>query len=361
MNAPADRPLLYSARPTIKVGGREHPELAAALVELAVTETIEGLYALEATFGNWGSAQGEVGFLYFDRTLFDFGVTVEVQMGAGQAEGGVFSGRITALEGRFPTQRPPEILLLAEDALQDLRMTRRTRTLEDGSVSDAVSRIAADHGLQPQVDVESVSFPVLAQLNQSDLAFLRELARAVGAELWIDGSSLHVQARARRHSSPVRLVYGQTLREFAVSADLAHQRTSLNVSGWDVNGKSAIDEQATDASVQSELGGGVSGAALLRQKLGARTERVVHHMPLTTDEARARAAALFRTRARRFVCGRGVAEGDARIRVGATVELSELGSMFNGAYYVSEARHTFDSRNGYRTTFGVERPGLGTA
>ena len=111
--------------------------------------------------------------------------------------------------------------------------------------------------------------------------------------------------------------------------------------------------------MHSELAGGFSGAALLRETFGERAERVVHHMPLTRQEARTRAAAQFRVRARRFLCGRGVAEGDARIRVGARVRLSELGPMFNGAYYVSEARHAFDYRQGYRTLFTAERPGLG--
>jgi phage protein D len=361
MNAVADRPLLYAARPSIKVAGQQHPELGAALSALSVTETADGLYALEATFGNWGARQGEVGFLYFDRALFDFGVEIEVEIGAGQAEGPIFKGRITAIEGRFPSQRPPEILVLAEDRLQDLRMTRRTRTFENVTTADVVNRVASGHGLQPQVDVDSVTYATVAQLNQSDLAFLRDLARAVDAELWIDGTELHVQARARRRAGEVNLVYGQTLREFAVGADLAHQRTTVSVSGWDVGGKSAIDEQVGESAVQGELDGGASGPGLLQQKFGERAERIVHHMPLSSSEARACAQARLRALARRFVSGHGVAEGDARIRVGARVRLSELGPLFNGAYYVCEARHTFDYRNGYRTLFGAERPGLGAS
>jgi phage protein D len=359
MNAPADRPLLYAARPAIKLADRERPELAAALISLTVTETDQGLYALEATFGNWGSDGQEVGFLYFDRALFDFGVAIAVEIGAGEAEGAIFKGVITALEGRFPGRRPPEILVLAEDRLQDLRMTRRTRSFADVTVADAVAAIAADHGLRQTTDVEGLSFPVLTQLNESDLAFLRRLARAVDAELWVDGDCLRMQARTRRQGEEVHLVYGQTLQELATSADLAHQRTSVSVSGWDVDGKAGIDEQATDAVLGAELDGGLSGAALLRDKLGERAERIVHQGPLTTAEAQARAVARFRLRARRFVLARGVAEGDARIRVGARVHLSELGEMFNGSYYVSEARHSFDQRSGYRTLFTAERPGLG--
>lgn len=360
MNAVVDRPLLYAARPAIKVAGRDHPELGAAVTSLCVHESAEGLYTLEVTLGNWGTHQGRIGFLYFDRALFDFGVEIEVEMGAGDAQGTLFQGRITALEGRYPVERPPEILLLAEDRLQDLRMTRRTRTLESTTTSDVANRIAGDHGLQARVDVDGVTYATVAQLNQSDLAFLRDLARTVDAEVWVEGTDLHVQARSRRQAGEVTLIYGQTLREFAVSADLAHQRTGVRVSGWDVSAKSAIDEQVGAPAIQGELDGGTSGIDTLQQAFGRREERIVHQVPMTTAEATACAQARMRHLARRFVTGRGVAEGDARLRVGARVRLSELGPLFNGAYYVSEVRHTFDYRTGYRTQFAVERPALET-
>ncbi len=357
--AAVDRPLLYSARPVLKVSGTARPELATSLSSLAVSETTDGLFQLEATVGNWGAAGGGIGYLYFGRDLLDFGTEVAVEMGAGSAQGTVFTGRISALEARYPTQRPPELTLLAEDRLQDLRMTRRTRTFEQASLTDVVRRVAGDHGLTPDLDVDDLTLPVFAQLDQTDLAFLRGLARIADAELWVEGTTLHLQARARRRGASVTLTLGQTLRELQVGADLAHQRTSVRVSGWDVDGKAAIDEEATDACLGGELGSGTSGAAALRRAFGERVDRVVHTVPLATREARARAEAVFRGGARRFVRGRAVAEGDARLRVGARVTLGELGPLFNGAYEVTEARHLFDWRNGYRTLLTVERPGLG--
>lgn len=354
-----DRPLLYSARPSLTIDGQARPDLSAALVSLAVAETEQGLFTLEATFGNWGTKQGSVGYLYFDRDVFDFGKTVRVEVGAGEAAATVFHGRISALEGRFPVQRPPELLVLAEDRLQDLRMTRRTRTFEAVTTSDVVRRVAGDHGLGAELDVDDVQYATLAQLNQTDLGFLRELGRAADADVWVEERALHMKTRARRRGGEVRLAYGQTLREFSVTADLSHQRTAVVMGGWDVAGKAAIAEEATDSAVRGELSGGLSGASLLRQAFGERTERVVHAMPLSSAEARARAQARFRAGARRFLVGHGVAEGDGRIRVGARVLVRELGELFNGPYYVCEAKHVFDARRGFRTLFTVERAGLG--
>jgi len=350
--------LLYSARPALKVDGTDSPALAMGLLSLIVEESTAGLSSCEATFGNWGAHQGTVDFLYFDRQVLDFGKSLRVEIGAGAKAGLIFDGKITALEGRFPQQRPPEILVLAEDRLQDLRMTRRTRSFEDVKLDDVISSIASDHGLQSQADIDSPDYRILAQINQSDLAFLRERAQAIDAEVWIEGNTIHAQARAQRNSSDVTLTYGQGLYEFAVNADLAGQRTALTVTGWDVDAKEGIAEEASEAAVQNELEGS-GGASLLSSAFGERKEQIVHLAPLTTAEATALAEANYRRLARRFVTGSGLAEGNANIRAGTSLTLQGLGPLFDGKYYVVEARHAFELAAGYKTHFQVERAWLG--
>ncbi|MET0398120.1 MAG: contractile injection system protein, VgrG/Pvc8 family [Longimicrobiaceae bacterium] len=359
MPDPGGAPSLYSPRPRLTLDGREEAALAEQLLGLFVEETVEGLYRAELTFLNWGQKNGSVTFLYFGRDLLEFGRTLKVEMGAGDAEGTIFDGRITALEGRFTGARPPELLVLAEDRLQDLRMTRRTRTFEDASDADVVRRVAADHGLRAEVDFSGPTHRVVAQVNQSDLALARERARAAGAELWMDGDTLKARARTDRGDGSARLTFGAGLIEFAVTADLAHQASGFTVAGWDVAGKRAVSHRATASVVQAELNGGDAGGSVLESALAARDQQVVHDLPVNADEARALAEAHYARTARRFVTGSGVAEGDARLRVGAKVELKEVGPLFEGKYFLTRVRHTFDLANGYRTAFGVERPALG--
>ena len=351
----------YSARPALRVDGQADPGLDTGLLSLAVQEDTAGLYRCEATFGNWGTGNGSVDFLYFDRRLLEFGKDFSVDMGDGEAAARVFEGRIMALEGRFPSQSPPEILVLAEDRFQDLRMVRKTRSFESLGVAELVQRIAGEHGLRHEADVQGPTFSVLTQVNQSDLAFLRECARRVDAELWLAEGTLRVQSRARRRAEQIRLTYGQRLREFSVCADLAQQRSALVVSGWDVSAKDGIEQRADAACLGSELGSDVSAQRVLEGGLGARVERVVHEIPLDNEEARAMAEADYRRRARRFLTGQGVCEGDARLRVGAQLQIDGLGPLFSGRYYVTEVSHLFDQRAGYQTRFRVERPGLGRA
>jgi phage protein D len=352
-------PQVYAARPKLFVDGEEKVALSEGLLSMQVEETSAGLYHCEATFANWGPKDGTATFLYFDRQVLDFGKRLRIEAGGGVGSGQVFEGKVTGIEGRFLRERPHEILLYAEDRLQDLRMTRRTRTFEELSDADLFQQVASQHGLRADIDVSGPTHKVLAQLNQSDLAFLRERARAVDAELWVSGDTLHVKARSRRNAGDVTLTLGRGLLECAVTADLAGQVSAFSVSGWDVAGKEAIAYRATDNALAGELGSDEGGSTILSGKLGDRPQQVVHLVPFTSAEAQALAEAHYRRTARRFVVGNGIAEGDARVRVGAKLALGGLGSLFDGKYYVTRARHLFDTRTGFRTQFTAERPGIG--
>jgi phage protein D len=249
--------------------------------------------------------------------------------------------------------------VLAEDRFQELRMERRTRAFENMSDSDVISQIASQHSLTPQLDIDGPTYPVLTQVNQSDLSFIRQRAAAVDAELWIDNKTLYVQARSRRSAGSVSFTYGQNLMEFTVLADLAHQRTSVTVNGWSVADKDVIEYAADSAAISSEASGGRGGSAVLAQALEEHKDRIVTALPVTKDEAQRIAEARYRERARGFVRGTGMVDGNVKLRVGATVDMSGLGPFFDGKYYVSLARHTFTLREGYRTTFEVERPFIG--
>ena len=209
--------------------------------------------------------------------------------------------------------------MLLEDRLQDLRMTRRTRTFNDVSDSDVIQSIAGDHGLTPAVELTGPTHKVLAQVNQSDLAFLRERARAAGAELWIDGRTLNAKPRTARTAA-----HAQTRPTAAICASSPHWPTSRTsarastVSGWDVNGKQASRRKPTRRAVRSELGSDSSGAKILGDAFGERDEigrahRAAHQR---RGAGRAPRPGTAPQRAASW-SGRGLAQPNAKLRVGA--------------------------------------------
>jgi phage protein D len=348
---------LQVSRPTLAIDDVDSATLTGGLLRLRVRSDVHGLSNCEAEFGNWGPKGDASDYLFFDRSVLDFGKELKVKLGTAV----LFTGKISALEARYPNGNSPSLVVLAEDRFQDLRMTRRTRTFAEVSDSDVFSQIAGDHGLTPSVGVSGPTHRVLAQVNQSDLAFMRERARALDAELWISGSTLNVQPRSARGGTTVKLTYGNELRELRVLADLATQTTSFEITGWDVSGKQAVKEQADDSVVGSELAGGDSGPSILKLAFGDRKDALANAVPLTSAEAHARAEAMLKHRARRFLVGHGVAETKAELQVGATVTLAGLGPLFDGDFYLAATEIVFDGAQGMRTELEIERPGLGRA
>ncbi len=355
-------PGFYASRPVVSVGGRVESALGdSLLVSLLIEETTLGLFRCEARFGNWGPRGEGAGFLLFGRDVLDFGRDFAVQLGPPGGTRRLFSGRIMGLEASFPPGAAPEITVLAEDRFQDLRMTRRTRAFEQASDVDILSRIAGDHGLTPQIDLSGPTHRALVQLDQSDLAFMRERAAAVGAEIWIEDRTLHAAAAARRDAGRVELAYAAGLLEFRVLADLAQQRSRIRVSGWDVRAKEGYAEEAGPDEVAAETGAGQGGAAALQAALGERIGSHAFAAAPSREVARAEARARFARAARRFLTGVGVADGRPDIRVGTTLELKGLGPLFEGSYRATRVCHRFDLAEGYRTEFEVERAAIGGA
>jgi hypothetical protein len=108
---------LKSSRPAIFVGGQENGPLAGGLLELLIVENTQGLYRCEAKFGNWGETNNTTGFLYFDRSVLDFGKDFQIKLGSDA----IFNGKIMGLEASFPEGQAPEIRVLAEDRFKSER------------------------------------------------------------------------------------------------------------------------------------------------------------------------------------------------------------------------------------------------
>ena len=347
-------PPVKGSRPSIEIDGEREATLTSSLMSLLVVDSADGLARCEATFGNWGGEE-KAGFQHFGRDKLEFGKTLKITLD----DDALFEGRISAIHAKFPEGGPPQVGVCAEDRMQDLRMTRRTRAFADASLADVLKRIAKDHGLDPKVDLTGETYKLLAQVNQSDLAFIRDLARREDVQVWVEGNALKAAPRARRDAGTLELSWAGSLREFQVSADLAHQRTKLTGGGWNVADKKAAKHAADEAAIRSELNNGDSGSALLKQAFGERADMLAHAVPASDAQARVLAEASFRHLARRFVVGSGVAETKPKLRVGAKLKIKGTGPLFEGDYTVTDVAIRYDATKGLRTEFRCDRPALG--
>ncbi len=353
-----------SHAPVFKVEGEVKHELGRDVLHLEIEETTEGLRTCVVRLVNEGPKPNKIqeSFLYLDGSIVDLGKKLEVSIGPKNDERTVFKGLVSGIEGEFREGAPSEVVLFAEDALMKLRMTRRSKTYENKTDAAIASDIAQANGLAGDCDAPGPTYDVVQQWNQSDLAFLRERAKLIQAELWVEDDTLKFKARGTRSGTHLTLVQGNQLIHSVIRADLAHQRTQIKVSGYDAQARDVIDEEAGSEAIQPEAQSGRSGPQVLQRAFGERADYRVREAPLTSDEARQWAKAEMLRRARGFVRLSGLADGQPDMTVGSTLEIQRVGGGFSGdGWYVTRVCHVYDQHQAHRTHFEAERPFLGTS
>lgn len=354
----SETPLLHVAQPVFHVNGEERAEVARDLLRLEVEETTEGLKTLVLHLAGTPADPDLPGVpeTWLDGSVVDFGREVEVTLGPEGSARTVFAGRFSAVEAGWAEATEPMVTLFAEDALMELRATRRSRTYEDATDEEVAEAIADEHGLEADVDAPGPRYDRVQQWNRTDLAFLRDRAALIRAEVWVADGTLHFRGRGARTGTEIALAQGGDLIEARLRADLAHQRTAVRVAGWDAAARERIDEEARGDAVEAEASGGRTGPAVLERAFGERVARRVRDVPLDPAEAADRARAEMLRRARGFVSAAGTTAGTPEMVVGSRLSLERVGRPFGGpGWYVTRVRHTWDRESGHRTRFEAER------
>lgn len=359
--AALSRQALYSARPTLRLAGQADLRLSNLLIALRVEESEGGMSRLELRLSNLvATSGGSTEAAFGAGSDLKLGASIEVYAGDVQAPVEIFRGKVSAIENVYDMGAAPECVVLAEDALQSAWHARRSQVYSDVSPADLVRAVAGALNLQPRIT--GLGAPVLtwAQINESDLAFLRRVLARFDADLQIVGDTLQVAPRGEVARGEVELVLFGQLMSARVTADLSQQVTGTSASGWNPVDGSAVSHEAMQLT-HGGPGSGRTGASWRDEVLGARHEHVGHLVVSSDAEAEAVARTAFDQRARRFVCIEGLAEGNPAIRVGSTVAVSGLSGAFDNRYTVVAATHRYDQAVGYRTAFSGECAFLGDA
>jgi len=351
---------VYSARPTIRIDEQNLERSSGLLIGMVMQEQEGGLSALELRFSNIASdAEGGAGFAFEDESELHLGSRIAVFAGDQSAPQEIFRGIISGLEADFPESDPPELLVLAEDALQPARMARRSQNYQDMSIGDIAQAIAERLNLQAVVSGFTDTSADWVQLNESDLAFLRRILRRYDGDVQVVGDELHVSPRSEVRRGELELELFRQLHSVKFIADLSHQVSRVTVSGWDSLAGERIDVSSRGANAGP--GEGRDGAQILSDALGERQEHIGHILVANEQEAQQLADSAFDQRARRFVCAHGKAEGNPALRVGAHVRLLGVSPRFENSYYVVSSSHRYDVKSGYQTYFKAESYHLGQA
>lgn len=335
---------LVSARPRLKVDGREMPALDAALVEATVHLPAHGMAHAEVAVGNWGTqADGSVGFAFQGLRL---GSELAIEFGGQRS----FTGQVTALEERYG-DGPPKLVLLAEDALHKLARDRASQAWGDTSLDDLLRNVAERASLRGDVQVDGAARDWI-QHNESLLAFVLRLLAPLEVPLRVVDGTLRVRPE-EPDPSPQRLDAGGNATQVRLIADLAQQPKAAVAQGFDLAAGQPVEGRAE--SLRPAPSGQTASDLLGTLGWGGDTIRP-HPLPRDAAQAEAFARGHLTRAASRFVHGEITCVDGTALRGGREVELTGVSTRLAGRYRVADCWHRFDPQHGLTTRLKVQRP-----
>jgi phage protein D len=197
--------------------------------------------------------------------------------------------------------------------------------------------------------------------------FLLQRARALGYDVTLSERRTQVSASKEQrdvtlHFGPgddvrnitYRLRWGETLVSFQPSLKTAMQVASVVVRGWDVQGKTKIEETFTRAQLQDVVQ--PIDLDLAESPLAERLEVNAENPVRNKAEAKSLARARLLSITQDLVEAKGRTVGLPDLRSGSKVEIGGLGKRFSGVYVVTSTTHQI-GEGGYTTDFTARLEG----
>ncbi len=287
-------------------------------------------------------------------------VTIKVTPPGGSPET-LIKGEVTGFEAEYGATRLRTVLR-GYDMSHRLHRGRRTETYKNVTDSDIARTVASRASLTVgKIDSTSGTHDHVSQANQSDWDFLKSRAREIGYELAMEDGKFNfrkpIQASAapqngtyQNHSDPLQLVFGDDLIEFRPRVTSAEQVNDVKVRGWDPVQKQTVIGSANAATVTTDSLR--DNPASLANKFGGPTFTAVNRPLAQQAQVDGAAGSIAELISSAFAEADGLANGNPKLKAGATVSVGVVGDKFSGKYTLTSTRHVFGEQ-GYRTHFAI--------
>lgn len=246
--------------------------------------------------------------------------------------------------------------------------------------SDIASRIAEKRGLKSVARDSEIVHEQVAQSNQSDLNFLKELAEKIGYACYVEGDELHFHPRDYGAKPSMAFAYynGEygNLISFEPEEKTLDEPDEVAVAGVDPMEKEPSYGKANDANTERDsLAEGsflVNAASGVMTAVSGAVENVgrLLHLPgqtgkteaaaaQTDAEAQQEAEAAFRKAEDNTVEATITTVGTPSLRAKRIITLYGLGKTYSGNWYVKQATHSVGAS--YICTAKLTRNATGNA
>jgi len=260
----------------------------------------------------------------------------------------VYAGRFTVDEWVVRGGRDGdeiEISGLSAPKTESLR-TKNTKAFENQKLSDIVYKIARQHGLTPEGEIEDIEFERVTQHGERDLAFLKRLADDYGHYFVVKGKTLIFTSRdGLRARASVMMIdrlteIEQNLKSYELR-DADHKAAKKALAKYSHPNKKAV--VGADADSAEDLGVVTESGDVL--KIDTRSEN--------EDQAGRVAKSRLDEKNAQKITGTLTLVGTPVLVAGSVVELKNFG-VFDARYLITQSEHRSE-RSGYETVIEIER------
>lgn len=254
----------------------------------------------------------------------------------------LFAGEVTAVEYAHVAGGTREVRVRGYDLLHRLRKRQPVRAHVQVTLRDVARELVADLGLSVDAATPGPLWRQLVQHGQSDLDFLAELADRCGVYLVLRDSALRLLT-LEGEGEPMPLLLGESLLEATVEVNGDPACRVVSADGWDP----LLAQHHSARATQARQGRRVEVEAP-PSLLGSPGERVlVNELAEADAHTEAAAQAELDHRTAREVVLTALAEGDARLRPGARVEVRGITPAVAGRYVLTAVNHVLDAQRGF--------------
>ncbi|MBD2340770.1 VgrG-related protein [Calothrix sp. FACHB-156] len=254
----------------------------------------------------------------------------------------LIESEITAVEAYFQETSDAHILVRGYDVSHRLHRGRYNRSFLNQTDSDIVRKIASEVNIQlGKVEESGETHEYIFQENQTNMEFLQKRAALIGFLLYVQDNKLNFHKPEK--DAYLNLKWLIDINSFYPRVTTAQQVNNVEVRCWDYTQKKLITSTASTEKVITETGSGQGSSTSTDFNLSNQPPKmiVVDQPVYNAKDAEMIAQALCNELGGEFVQADGKANGNPEIRAGKVIQLEGMGDRYNGAYHITETRHTY--------------------
>jgi phage protein D len=260
-------------------------------------------------------------------------------------------GEITAMEPDLNGTDRATLIVRGYDKSHRMNRVRKNSTFLQMKDSDIASKLASANGLTAEVTATATVYPYLMQANQTDWEFLVGRARRIGYRLYVEDNKLYFKPPPQ--SPPeTNLEWGITLDQFHARLSTVNQVNQVEVRGWDTTSKKAIVGTAGSPTASRQNGISQEGGPGAQQAHSIQGKAIVVDVPVVDqNDATKVAQALLDRLSAGYIEVEGQCAGNPNIQAGTKINITGVGSRYNGKYLITRALHHYSAKGGYKVKF----------